>query len=78
MDLPFSRSQEIEADYMGLIFSSLAGYDIEESYKIWQRMKEIGGSGPAEFWSTHPSPDNRIEKLKEWIPFVSSQYPAIG
>ena len=77
LDLPFSRSQETEADYMGLIFSSLAGYDIEESYKIWERMKEVGGSGPAEFWSTHPSPDNRIQKLKEWIPFVSSQYPAI-
>jgi Zn-dependent protease with chaperone function len=41
-------------------------------------MKQSGGNGPAEFWSTHPSPDNRIKKLKEWIPIVSSQYTAIG
>ena len=79
LELPFSRSQESEADYLGLIFMSLAGYNTEESYKVWQRMKEsTGGSKTAEFWSTHPSPDNRIKKLKEWIPIVTSQYPAIG
>jgi len=78
LELPFSRSQESEADYLGVIFMSLAGYNTEESYKVWERMKEEGGAGPAEFWSTHPSPDNRIKKLKEWIPIVSKQYPAIG
>ena len=79
LELPFSRSQESEADYLGLIFMSLAGYNIEESYKVWKRMKEdIGGKGPAEFWSTHPSPDNRINKLKEWIPTVRLQYPPIS
>ena len=78
LDLPFNRKQESEADYLGIIFSSLAGYNIEESYKFWERMKEEAGSGPAEFWSTHPSPDNRIKKLKEWIPIVSRQYPAIS
>ena len=79
LDLPFNRKQESEADYLGLIFSSLAGYDINESYKVWERMKEdMGGSGPSEFFSTHPSPDNRIKKLKEWIPIVSKQYPVIG
>ena len=78
LDLPFNRSQESEADYLGLIFSSLGGYDINESYKVWERMKEdIGGSGPSEFFSTHPSPDNRIKKLKEWIPLVNAKYPAI-
>ena len=79
LELPFSRSQESEADYLGLIFMSLAGYDTEESYKVWERMKEdMGGKGPAEFWSTHPSPDNRINKLKEWIPTVKLQYPPIS
>ena len=79
LELPFSRSQESEADYLGLIFMSLAGYNIEESYKVWERMKEdMGGKGPAEFWSTHPSPDNRINKLKEWIPTVKLQYPPIS
>ena len=78
LNLPFNRRQESEADYLGLIFMSLAGYDVNESYKIWERMKEDSGSGPAEFFSTHPSPDNRIKKLKEWIPLVNAQYPAIN
>ena len=79
LELPFNRSQESEADYLGLIFMSLAGYNTDESYKVWERMKEdMGGKGPAEFWSTHPSPDNRINKLKEWIPTVKLQYPPIS
>ncbi len=79
LDLPFNRSQESEADYLGLIFSSLAGYDINESYKVWERMKEdMGGSGPSEFFSTHPSPENRIKKIKQWIPLVNAKYPAIS
>ena len=77
LNLPFNRRQESEADYLGLIFMSLAGYDVNEYYKIWERMKEDSGSGPAEFFSTHPSPDNRIKKLKEWIPLVNAKYPAI-
>ena len=78
LELPFSRSQESEADYLGLIFMSLAGYDTEESYKVWERMKEdMGGKSPAEFWSTHPSPDNRIQKLKGWVPEVNSKYPPV-
>jgi predicted Zn-dependent protease len=78
LDLPFNRSQELEADYLGLVFMSLAGYDIKESFKVWERMKETQGNNPAEFFSTHPSPDNRINQLKNWIPIVSAQYPAIG
>ena len=77
LDLPFNRKQELEADYMGIIFSNLAGYNIDESYKIWKRMQEEGGTGPAEFFSTHPSPENRIKKLKEWIPEIRSKYPSI-
>ena len=77
LELPFSRSQESEADYLGLIFMSLGGYNTEESYKVWERMKEEIGNGPAEFWSTHPSPENRIIKLKEWIPQVNENYPSV-
>ena len=78
LELPFSRSQETEADYLGLIFMSLAGYNVEESYQVWERMQEENeGRGPSEFWSTHPSPDNRIAKLKEWIPEVTLQYPSV-
>ena len=77
LDLPFNRKQESEADYLGIIFSNLAGYNINESYKIWERMQEASGQGPAEFFSTHPSPENRIKKLKDWIPDVKSKYPSI-
>ena len=60
---PFNRKQESEADYLGLIFSSLSGYDIRETVKVWERMKEYNkGKAPPEFMSTHPSPDNRIKK----------------
>ena len=38
---PFGRKQETEADYLGLIFSSLAGYDVRESVKLWERMSSI-------------------------------------
>ena len=62
---PFSRKQDSEADYLGLIFSSLSGYDIRETTKIWDRMKEANkGKAPPEFMSTHPSADNRINKIK--------------
>ena len=77
LDLPFNRKQESEADYLGIIFANLSGYNIDESYKIWERMKEEGASNPAEFFSTHPSPENRIKKLKNWIPEVRVKYPPI-
>ena len=53
---PFSRKQESEADYLGMIFSSLSGYDIRETVKIWERMKELNkGKEPPQFMSTHLS-----------------------
>ena len=75
---PFSRKQESEADYLGLIFSSLSGYDIRETTKIWERMKEANkGKAPPEFMSTHPSAANRIKKINEWINDVTIKYPPI-
>ena len=76
---PFNRKQESEADYLGLIFSSLSGYDIRETVKIWERMKEFNkGKAPPEFMSTHPSADNRIKKINEWINDVTINYPPIS
>ena len=76
---PFSRKQESEADYLGLIFSSLSGYDIRETTKIWDRMKEANkGKAPPEFMSTHPSADNRIKKINEWINDITINYPPIS
>ena len=75
---PFNRKQESEADYLGLIFSSLSGYDIREAPKLWKRMKESNkGKEPPEFMSTHPSSDNRIKKLNEWMSEVTLDYPPI-
>ena len=75
---PFGRKQETEADYLGLIFSSLAGYDIRESVKLWQRMAEKNkGKEPPAFLSTHPSSKKRIENLKNWINEVIIKYPPI-
>ena len=75
---PFNRKQESEADYLGLIFTSLAGFDIRESAKIWERMKEANkGKEPPEWMSTHPSTSRRIQQLKDWIPGVILEYPPI-
>ena len=76
---PFNRKQESEADYLGLIFSSLSGYDIRETVKIWERMKEFNkGKAPPEFMSTHPSADNRIKKIKDWTNEIIIKYPPIN
>ena len=75
---PFNRKQESEADYLGMIFSSLSGYDIRSTVKIWERMKEFNkGKAPPEFMSTHPSPDNRIKRLNERMNEVILNYPPI-
>ena len=76
--LPFSRNMESEADYMGLVFMNLSGFNINESAKVWERMKiESNSNNPPEFMSSHPSPENRINKINEWIPEVISQYPTV-
>jgi len=75
---PFGRKQETEADYLGLIFSSLSGYDIRESVKLWERMSEKNkGKEPPVFLSTHPSSKKRIENLKNWINEIIIKYPPI-
>ena len=75
---PFGRKQETEADYLGLIFSSLSGYDIRESIKLWQRMAEKKkGKEPPEFMSTHPSSKNRIKNLEGWVNEIIIKYPPI-
>ena len=75
---PFSRTQESEADYLGMIFASLSGYDIRETKKIWERMKESKkGKEISEFMSTHPSSDTRIKNLTEWENEIILTYPPI-
>ena len=76
---PFTRTQESEADYLGMIFSSLSGHDIRETVKLWERMKELNkGKEPPEFMSTHPSSDNRIKNLNNWMNDIIINYPPIS
>ena len=75
---PFGRKQESEADYLGLIFSSLSGFDIRESVELWKRMAQNKkGKEIPVFLSTHPSSKKRIENLKGWINEVIIKYPPI-
>ena len=75
---PFSRTQESEADYLGMIFSSLSGYDIRETKKLWERMQESNkGKEPPQFMSTHPSSSKRIKDLTEWENGIILDYPPI-
>ncbi len=67
--LKFSREHESEADHIGLIFMTMAGYDPNEAPKFWERMTGAsGGQEPPEFLSTHPSHSTRIKDLQGWIP----------
>jgi len=76
---PFTRTQESEADYLGMIFSSLSGHDIRETVKLWERMKELNkGKEPPEFMSTHPSSDNRIKNLNNWMNDIIISYPPVA
>jgi predicted Zn-dependent protease len=67
--LPYKRGQETEADVIGLEYMAKAGFDPRAAVPLWQNMEEeSGGERPAEFASTHPSPDNRIESLiSQWV-----------
>ena len=75
---PFSRTQESEADYLGMIFASLSGFDIRETKKLWERMKEANkGKEPPQFMSTHPSSSKRIKDLMEWERNIILDYTPI-
>ena len=62
--LPFSRTHEMEADHMGLIFMAMAGYDPNKAINFWQRMSQSAGQKTPEFLSTHPSDETRITKIQ--------------
>jgi predicted Zn-dependent protease len=72
--LPFSRSDESEADEIGLYLSANAGYDPNAAIGLWERMGALGGAAPPEFLSTHPSEATRIERLTEIMPKADQMY----
>lgn len=67
ISLPFSREQEAEADILGLRYMRAAGYDVREAIPFWQRMQAGGGARPPEFLSTHPDPEGRVARIRNYI-----------
>ena len=77
--LKYGRSQELEADEMGLYLMAMAGYDPRESQPFWQRMEAAStGNRPPEFLSTHPNPDTRRADLERNMPKALEYYRAAG
>lgn len=78
--LPFSRAQEAEADYLGLILMAKAGYDPHAAVGLWERFASMGNQRSAEFLSTHPAPESRQkglrEALKDALPYFRAAPPA--
>jgi predicted Zn-dependent protease len=73
--LPFSRTQESEADHLGLIYMAKAGYDPHAALAFWQRMLQAPkGNAPPEILSDHPADDKRIEQINKWMPEAMSHY----
>lgn len=73
--LPHSRTQEYEADQIGLVLSSQAGYDPRSALSFWEKFGASGAT-PPEYLSTHPAPTNRINKIKALLPKTIPMYEA--
>ncbi len=73
--LPHSRTQEYEADNIGLVLSAKAGYNPQSALTFWEKFAKDGKT-PPEYLSTHPAPANRIAKIKALLPKVMPIYQA--
>ena len=73
LSLPFSRKHELEADYMGLILMTIAGYNPDVAIGFWQKMSADGAQIP-EFMSTHPSDAKRIKEIQSELPKIKKNY----
>ncbi len=76
--LPFSRSHELEADYLGLLYMARAGYDPREAKRFWRRFAEYGSkkgkNRQIEFLSTHPADEKRIAQIERFLPLAMGEY----
>ena len=75
-NLHYSRSNESEADHMGLIFAAMAGYDPKEAVTFWQRMSASTQSSMPEFLSDHPFDAKRVKDIQGWLPEAETYYKA--
>jgi metalloendopeptidase OMA1, mitochondrial len=76
--LPYSRLQESEADRIGLVLAAKAGYEPQAAIGVWQRMAKLSGRRPPPFLSTHPTPESRIEDIKQFLPQAMAQFRSQG
>lgn len=76
--LPNSRTAETEADQIGIELAARAGYDPKAAASLWQKMAAVGGSRMPEFLSTHPAPENRMQRLNELAAQMMPYYQAPG
>ena len=73
--LPWDRSQESEADHLGLIYMAKAGYDPQAARDFWVRMTDASkGQSRPQFLSTHPSDDTRVHQIDGWLPEAKQYY----
>lgn len=75
--LHYSRKNESEADYMGLIFAAMAGYDPSVAISFWQRMAASSQSNTPAFLSDHPSDSKRIADIEKWLPEAKKYYKPV-
>ena len=72
--MPWGRTQESEADRIGLNLMAKAGYDPATAIAFWERMSKAGGDKPPEFLSTHPSDETRMRQIREWLPEAKANF----
>ncbi len=73
--LPNSRTAESEADVIGIELAARAGYDPHAAVSLWQKMaQDSGNNGTFDFFSTHPAPQKRMEKLRSLVPKMMPYY----
>jgi predicted Zn-dependent protease len=76
--LHYSRKNESEADYMGLVFAAMAGYDPNVAISFWQRMSSGNQNGTPAFLSDHPSDSKRIADIQKELPTALKYYKSSG
>ena len=77
--LPFSRSNETEADAIGIQIMAIAGYDPSEAPELWKRMSaKKNGASTSSLLSTHPSDESRIKNLTQLVPKARAEAAKFG
>src|SRR5713101_6048452 len=76
VNLPHSRTDETEADRIGVELAARSGYDPRAAVSLWEKMGKVGGGKPPEWLSTHPSDQSRTRDLQNYSERVAPLYEA--